>query len=124
MTNGFQADRSSTPSPEDHPLPQPPLRPAMTGQRAPSPVGNKQPAARRMGGPRPLPLPNAFRSHNSTASLHAASDVHASSTEGPNGTANGTPAPESSAEEIDDDALPKMPSRKALGKRRADPDSE
>lgn len=119
VTNGFVADRSSTPSPEDHPLPQPPVRSGMTGQRAPSPVGSKQPAARRMGGPRPLPLPNAFRSHNSTASLQAAS-----STEGPNGTANGTPAPESSAEEIDDDGPPKMPSRKALGKRRADPDSE
>lgn len=114
LTNGhgFPSDRSSTPSPEDHRLPQPPA--AKPAARAPSPAGK----GRRMGGPRPLPLPNAFRSHNSTASLQAASEVHASSLE----TA-GTPAPDSS-EELTDDAPPKLPTRKALGKRRADPDSE
>lgn len=115
---------SRTPSPDGrrsaHQLPQlPPPKPIASPPRSGSPLGRS-----RMQGPRPLP--NPFKTVNSSQSLTtAAADArelqpapsrgHSGSTH--EGGSSGT------GEDEDDEA---RPSRKALGKRRAipDPDSE
>ncbi|KAL1408179.1 hypothetical protein Q8F55_004984 [Vanrija albida] len=117
--------RSRTPSPDRRGLPEPPKVPPSPA-RNPSPVGRS-----RIPGPRPLPSTRQLRSNNSpsTNSLTGLVDgPHQPSRGGSGSTNNGTNGSGSGAEgdaEEDDEtsaaAPPARPSRKALGKRRAEP---
>ena len=135
---GYDNSRSRTPSPDSLPHPPPRMDPSPNGALRPaSPLGQN-----RVRGARPLPVPgsnNPFRSqHASNASLNSSAGNHNNgqtggkpfSTDPVKLAAGLTARPGSSlsgSEGGDEDEVPKKPSRKALGKRRAvpvDPDSE
>jgi hypothetical protein len=109
---------SRTPSQDDHPLPQPPKMVEPT-PRAGSPL-------RRMKGPRPLPVPHKLHASNASLSSALGGGGAVVGSLGPqrggsgdtDGSGVGTEA------EMEEDQPRTKPSRKALGKRRADPEDE